>query len=491
MDSVTTVPLKKLTLSDRNVRETVVNRDVADIASAIEARGLDQNLIVIPSGRAGNFEVIAGGLRYRALLKLLAEKKVRSDLPVAVKVVAAEDARVISLSENIDRVAMNPADEIRAFAAIHAEHANEVDPVAFVARRTGRSRDIVEQRLRLYKLPAEILDALREAKITVAAANSYGAVPDPDLQLQVFKAEEARTFGDKHRPSSVRDALTMRTLPVDCPRARYVGLDAYLAAGGRTATDLFMGADAREALLDPSLLERLAKEKAEDELGRRVQRDGFASGLLVKGLFQLSEWPQLPKGYRIGGRARDPETQSVLPAFEVRPTAIGIYGVALGCLSPIGWLEPEAAVVVADEPSGTPRLAERHEAYFPAGGAGGDRAPRPGQELHDRALELVAARIAAEHIVGETFADNAQWPNEKHGFVPPIDTAIGDDDTILVTVQIRVSRAELEAHIHEAEEQMEANAQANDRVAEAGSEPPDSGGGGKRRAFAHADDGGR
>jgi ParB family chromosome partitioning protein len=81
--------------------------------------GLLQNLIVRPAAK-GKFEVEAGERRRRAMLALADDKilaaRSRSHLPRARR--HAEAAVETSLAENFHRLAMNPADEAQAFAAL-------------------------------------------------------------------------------------------------------------------------------------------------------------------------------------------------------------------------------------------------------------------------------------------------------------------------------------------------------------------------------------
>ena len=59
------------------------------------------------------------------------------------------------------------------------------------------------------------------------------------------------------------------------PRARFVGADAYLAAGGRIERDLFSEDDA-EQWLDPALLETLAQVKLAEACGSAAKDHGLA-----------------------------------------------------------------------------------------------------------------------------------------------------------------------------------------------------------------------
>src|SRR3546814_9858804 len=85
---------------------------------------------------------------------------------------------------------MNPADEFTAFAQLMQR--GSVSP-ADLARQFGFSERYVKQRLRLASLASEILDALREGKLTIDAAMAYAGTQDQRLQLRVFARSEEHT----------------------------------------------------------------------------------------------------------------------------------------------------------------------------------------------------------------------------------------------------------------------------------------------------------
>lgn len=80
-----------------------------------------QNLTVILARDGEHYEVVAGGRRLDAL-KLLAKKhRISEDWAVPCLLVADASARTVSLTENVQREAMHPADQFEAFAALVAE----------------------------------------------------------------------------------------------------------------------------------------------------------------------------------------------------------------------------------------------------------------------------------------------------------------------------------------------------------------------------------
>jgi ParB family chromosome partitioning protein len=116
------VPLSRLVLrpTGRNVRKTP-RMSIPELAASIQRVGLLQNLIVIAAADGEHYEVVAGGRRLAAL-KLLAKKhRISKEWEVPCLLVADGTARTASLTENVQREAMHPADQFEAFAALVAE----------------------------------------------------------------------------------------------------------------------------------------------------------------------------------------------------------------------------------------------------------------------------------------------------------------------------------------------------------------------------------
>ena len=146
---IKSIPLTKLVQSPRNVRRHCDPAADSELKASIAAHGLLQNLIVRPAAR-GKFEVEAGERRRCALLALAEEKVLPKGYEVTCLVLEddAEIAVETSLAENFHRLAMNPADEAQAFAALIDAGASTED----VARRFGLTVRFVDGRLRLATL---------------------------------------------------------------------------------------------------------------------------------------------------------------------------------------------------------------------------------------------------------------------------------------------------------------------------------------------------
>ena len=115
----------------------------------------------------------------------------------------------------------------------------------------------VEQRLALARLSPKLKAAYRRGDLSLDAARAFCIVGDHAKQEDVFKALGRHVT---HAPS-VRSHLMQGAMRVNDRIARFVGLDAYEAIGGRVTRDLFNDEDAY--IDDPALMTWIAGERLE------------------------------------------------------------------------------------------------------------------------------------------------------------------------------------------------------------------------------------
>ncbi|MYB12285.1 MAG: ParB/RepB/Spo0J family partition protein [Rhodospirillaceae bacterium] len=267
------IPLSRLSLAPENVRKTPPDpRADAELKASIAALGLLENLVVRAEAPADDgterYAVVAGGRRLKAIQALVEDGVFDTEHPVPCQVRSGDaEPSELSLAENVMRVAMHPADQVAAFS----ELAKAGQSVSSIAARFGASERIVEQRLRLGNAAPELLDAYRAGEIDLEVLKAFAVTTDRERQMAVWE----QVSGQGYRPAAwqVKRLLTEERVPGASAIARFVGVEAYEAAGGQVLRDLFANDDESGVWFeDPVLLEKLATERlrtAADELATR------------------------------------------------------------------------------------------------------------------------------------------------------------------------------------------------------------------------------
>ena len=261
------VPLARLRPSRRNVRKTA-SPSIEALAASIERVGLLQNLTVTLAADGGHYEVVAGGRRFAALKLLAKKRRIAKDWDVPCLLVADASARTASLTENVQREAMHPADQFEAFAALVAEGR----PVEDIAADFGVTPLVVQRRLKLANVSPRLMADYRADTVSLDQLMALAVTDDHAAQEAAFYDAP-----EWHRsPAALRQRLTEREIDADHALVRFVGLDAYTAAGGGIRRDLFAeDEDTGTTLTDAALLERLVRDKLES-LAEPVRAEGWA-----------------------------------------------------------------------------------------------------------------------------------------------------------------------------------------------------------------------
>ncbi|MBO9448614.1 chromosome partitioning protein ParB, partial [Ruegeria sp. R14_0] len=191
--------------------------------------------------------------RLKALKQLAEDSVIPADHPVPCLVDDKRNAILTSATENLQRAAMHPADQFEAFEAMIAEGRSEDE----IALKFGVSVDLVRRRLKLARVAPEIIEQFRAGDLTLECVMAFTLTDDHDRQLAVWNAVKG---GYHIHPQSIKRHLTETAHSANSAIGRFVGIEAYEAAGGVLLRDLF---DDRASahMENPELLERLAIEK--------------------------------------------------------------------------------------------------------------------------------------------------------------------------------------------------------------------------------------
>lgn len=263
------VPLSSLAKSPLNVRTIPYSVDsVRGLADSIEALGLLQNLIVhtLADGQSG---VAAGGRRLTALNLLAQEDRLAADHTVMVKRVSDDIAALASVAENEQRAAMHPAEQIAGFRTL----AEQGKTPAQIGDALGFGSRHVQRMLKLANLAPSLMEKLAQDELTVEQCQALCLEDDPARQVEVF--ENVKASWSNAPAHLIKRAITETEMRTDNAKFRFIGRDAYEAAGGYVREDLF-SQDEGDGTADSVLVERLVQEKLERIAQDIQQREGWA-----------------------------------------------------------------------------------------------------------------------------------------------------------------------------------------------------------------------
>ena len=265
------IPFNKLVLSIRNVRRVQAGVSIEDLAEDIARRTLLQSLSVRPVlGEDGQptdtYEVQAGGRRYRALELLVKQKRLNKTAPIPCVIREDGILEEDSLAENVQRQALHPLDQFRAFQSLKDQGLFEAD----IAARFFVTPQIVKQRLKLASVSPVLLEIYAADEMTLDQLMAFTINNDHARQEQVWETVK-RGYNDA--PYYIKKLLTENTVAARDKRALFIGLDTYEAEGGVVLRDLFSQND-EGWLQDVALLERLVAAKLISE-AETIKAEGW------------------------------------------------------------------------------------------------------------------------------------------------------------------------------------------------------------------------
>lgn len=263
---------RDLIVSPRNQR-TRSRTLIQEIGASLVAHGQIENLTIIPhKSRKKNgpvFEVIDGGTRLEAALLQISTGKLPESFEFLCLVADPALAEEISVAANMHEP-MHPADEFDAFQRM----IDGGSSIEAVAARFGVTPLTVQRRLKLANVSPRLVQGYRDGELNLDQLMALAISDDHAEQERVWKLAQ-RQGPWQTAPHMLRAAIAKPgSINAKTDRlARFVGLDAYEAAGGPVMRDLF--SDGGGYIGDASLLKRLAQEKLE-AAAEKMRAEGWS-----------------------------------------------------------------------------------------------------------------------------------------------------------------------------------------------------------------------
>ncbi|HXJ67294.1 MAG TPA: ParB/RepB/Spo0J family partition protein [Verrucomicrobiae bacterium] len=184
-----------------------------ELADSIKAAGVLQPLLVRRVS-PGDYQLVAGERRLRAA-QMVGLKKV----PVVVKDVDDRAMMEMALVENIQREALDPIEEARAYQTL-------IEKVGLthekLSERVGKQRVTITNSLRLLSLPAEVIDMVSRGTLSAGHARALLALENRGDLLAAARYVATKGFSVRRTESFVR--RKQRTAHARPRAARLAGL---------------------------------------------------------------------------------------------------------------------------------------------------------------------------------------------------------------------------------------------------------------------------
>lgn len=255
-----------------------------ELAQTIKAHGVLEPLVVRQLPRQNQYELVAGGRRYRA-----ASLAGLTEVPVIVLELSDEQALEVAIIENLQREDLNPVEETEGILHLLAQRlktpVTEVSPLLHQIQKQLRGRSannvigsekiesiqaifeslglmeldsFIGNRLPLLNLPEDIKEALLNGKIEYTKAKAIARLADEETRKQLL----AHAIANSLPLSQIRELIKAEQAPKQESELKTRFDTTYKQA--KKSKKLWSDAKKRKQL--ESLLAKLEKLIAEEKL---------------------------------------------------------------------------------------------------------------------------------------------------------------------------------------------------------------------------------
>ena len=177
---------------------------LTELADSIRIHGILQPLTV-RRRNGGRFELIAGERRLRAAMICGL-----SEVPCLIMDISRESSCILSIIENIQRRDLDFFEEAQALERLISLYGLSRGEAAV---KVGKSQSAVANKLRLLRLPSEVLETLRKNGYTERHARALLRLPNSDLQLEAALSSVQEKWNVARTEEYVADNLDAMNNP--------------------------------------------------------------------------------------------------------------------------------------------------------------------------------------------------------------------------------------------------------------------------------------
>lgn len=179
--------------------------DVSELAASIKAKGIMQNLTVVPGKADGEYVIIIGHRRYTA-----AKEAGLRTVPCVIVEMTEQEQIETMLLENMQRVDLTAYEQAQGFQLM----IDFGDSVEEISEKTGFSESTIRRRIKMNELDADRLKAVSERQISIADLDKLSKIEDIEVRNRVLCS-----IGTNNFDAELQQALKKQMIEKMMPKA--------------------------------------------------------------------------------------------------------------------------------------------------------------------------------------------------------------------------------------------------------------------------------
>lgn len=262
-ENIIEVDVDKIAPNPHQPRQMLKDELLQELAESIKEHGILQPLILTKTEENG-YQVLAGERRLKAA-KLIGLKKV----PAIVRSVSEQQKLELAIVENVQRKNLNPIEEATSFQKLIDEFNLTQENVA---KKVSKDRSWISNHLRIFKLPAEIQNALAEEKITMGHAKAILALKEEKLQKELFNKIVNEKYSVRETEGQVKKVrVKSHSRKVKIRNAEVIALEEKLKEALSTKIEIKKKGKGGQIIID-----FYSNEELQNLVDKIIERDSFS-----------------------------------------------------------------------------------------------------------------------------------------------------------------------------------------------------------------------
>lgn len=208
-DNLRTLKITEVEPNREQPRKTFNQESLEELADSIKTYGVIQPIVV--SKQDGYFSIVAGERRWRA-----AKIAGLQEIPAIIRENDEQTNKEIALIENIQREDLNPYEKAIGIRHLMDKYGMTQEEVS---KKIGKSRSSVSNTVRILNLTPDVLELVKQGKLTEGHCKALAGITDEKRQYEVAIRMIER--GESVRQAESKNRTTKKEKKLD-PRYKYL-----------------------------------------------------------------------------------------------------------------------------------------------------------------------------------------------------------------------------------------------------------------------------